>query len=70
MTMHTGNNSPSSDTQNLVLDLDVELNEEMDQILSPPRWDTINPREFDGPLIAFYISLMLFLVALARALLN
>jgi hypothetical protein len=68
MTMHTGTNDPTSDTQNLVLDLDGELNEEMEQVVSPSMWDTINPREFDGPLIAFYISLLLFLLALARAL--
>jgi hypothetical protein len=68
MTMHTGSNLPSSANQNLVLDLDGELNQEMEQMVSPPWWNAINPRRFDGPLIAFYISLVLFLLALARAL--
>ncbi len=68
MNVHTGDNDPSSNTQNLVIDLDGELNEEMEQMVSPSLWDTINPREFDGPLLAFYISLLLFLLALARAL--
>ncbi len=64
----SSNKDPSSNTQNLVIDLDGELNEEMEQTVSPSLWNTINPREFDGPLLAFYISVLLFLLALARAL--
>jgi hypothetical protein len=67
MNVHTRSNDPGSDTQHLAIDLDGDADEEMEQMISPSVWATINPRELDGPLIAFYIFLLLFLLALARA---
>jgi hypothetical protein len=67
MNVHTRNNDPGSDTQNLAMDLAGDLNEEMERMISPSVWEMIHPRDIDGPLIAFYIFLLLFLLALARA---
>jgi hypothetical protein len=67
MSSHTSSNDPNRNPQNLTIDLDGDVSDEMEQMVSPSPWETIAPRKFDGPLFAFYISLLLFLLALARA---
>jgi hypothetical protein len=62
-----GNYHPDRDTQNLAIDPEANLSEEMDEMVSPSLWKMIAPGYLDGPLLAFYIFLLLFLVALARA---
>jgi hypothetical protein len=70
MNVHTGTPDPGRDTPSLAIDLNRDPNGEREQVVSPPLWNTITQREFDGPLLAFYVSLVLFLMALAWALSN
>jgi hypothetical protein len=67
MNSHANNKDASLGTQNLRIDLDGELSEEMEQFAMLSLWKMIAPGDLDGPLIAFYIFLLLFLLALARA---
>lgn len=67
MNSHSSKEDTSRSTQNLMIDLDGEISEEMEQLAMLSLWKIIAPGDLDGPLIAFYIFLLLFLLALARA---
>jgi len=67
MNSHASREDTSRRTQNLTIDLDGELSEEMEQFAMLSLWKMIAPGDLDGPLLAFYIFLLLFLIALARA---
>ncbi len=67
MNMHAGKDDPDRDTQNLICDLDDTFSEDTEQLVNPSRWRMICLREIDGPVFAFYIFVILFLLALARA---
>ena len=67
MNIHAKGDDPDRDRQNLMCDLDDALSEDAEQLANPSRWRMICLREIDGPVFAFYIFLILFLLALARA---
>ena len=67
MNLHAGEDDPDRDTQNLICDLDEPFCEDAEQLVAPSRWRMISLPEMDGQMVAFCIFLLLFLLALARA---
>jgi hypothetical protein len=67
MNLHAREDDPDRDTQNLICDLDEPFCEDTEQLVDPSRWRMISLPEMDGQMVAFYIFLLLFLLALARA---
>jgi hypothetical protein len=67
MNVHASGDASDLVTQNLISDLDEAFSEDAEQLVVPSRRRMITLPEIDGPVLAFYIFLLLFLLALARA---